>query len=61
MAADEMLCDDYVEVGGRTVAVPDSFGVDHGDGSLQADPQAVGLGPLDAPATFEAELFEPRF
>ena len=58
-SADEMFLDDAVEVLRPAVGIPGPLGVDHGDRPTVADPQAVGLGSLDASLFGEAKLLEP--
>ena len=47
-AGDQVLLDDALQGLRRGGMVPDAFGIDHGDGTLFADAQAIGLGPVDA-------------
>ena len=43
-APDQVFLDDPLEDGGRAGPVPDALGIDHGDGPLGANLQAIGLG-----------------
>ena len=43
-AAYQVLGDDVLKSGGSARAVPDSFGVDHRDGSVLAHTQTAGFG-----------------
>ena len=53
-----MLGDDALKGRGSTRAVPDSFGVDHGDGSVLAHTQTVGFGAVDLAVLREVEFSE---
>ena len=46
-AAYQVLGDDALKSGGSARAVPDSFGVDHRDGSVLAHTQTVCFGTVD--------------
>jgi len=56
---DQVFLDDPLEHGRIAVAVPGSLRVHHGDRSLPADAQAVGLGAVDAAAFGQPQRFEP--
>src|SRR5438128_1955489 len=58
-AADEMFLNDALE--NRRIArpVPGTFGIDDGNRSALADPQAIRLGSEDAALLGEAELLQP--
>ena len=47
LPADEVLLDNAFQHGRVAVAVPGSFGIDDGHRPARADPQAIGLGPID--------------
>ena len=55
--------DDAFEDFWRTRMVPNAFWIDHGDGALDADAQAVRLGAEDGGVAtgVEAEFFEAAF
>jgi len=44
---DEMFLDDAFQDCGRTRVIPDAFGIDHGDGAADADPETISLGAED--------------
>ena len=44
-----------------TVSIPSTFGVDHGDRSVSAQPQAARASTLNGTGVGKAELFEARF
>ena len=48
LAADEVLLQDAFEDLGSSRVIPNAVGIDHGDGSVLADAQAVCLSPIDA-------------
>ena len=48
LTADEVLLQDAFEDFGSGRVIPDAVGIDHGDGSVLANPQAVGLGAINA-------------
>src|SRR3990167_7146948 len=56
LTADQMPLDNPFERVLGAGMVPDAVGPDHGDGSMRADLQAIGLGSLDAAALFSARV-----
>lgn len=57
-----MLLDDALEIRLVTMAVPGSFRVYDGDGTLRADPQAIRLRSEDgALCVHQSEFFEASF
>ena len=57
-ASYQVLGDDALKSGGSARAVPDSFGVDHRDGSVLAHTQTVGFGAINLPVLRQVELGE---
>ena len=43
-AADQVLLNDALKHLGRAGVIPDALGIDHGNRTLRADPETVGLG-----------------
>ena len=62
MAADQVFLDDALEVFGSAGVIPDDIGINDGDGATDADPEAVGFGPVDEGlGAAEPELGEAFF
>ena len=57
-AADQVLGDDALQRRRGTRAVPHSFGVDDGDGSVLANTQTVGFGTVDLAVLRKVEFGE---
>ena len=57
-AAYQVLGDDALKSGGSARAVPDSFGVDHGNRSVLAHTQTVGFGAVNLAVLREIEFGE---
>jgi hypothetical protein len=57
--ADQVLLDDSLEHFLGAAVIPDLVGPDDRDGPCRTNLQAIGLGPLHAARSSEAELLEP--
>src|SRR6185295_14910844 len=55
---DEMFLDDPLEDWRIAGGIPRAFGIDDGDRTAFADPQAIGFGPQDAALLRQAELLQ---
>lgn len=60
LASEEVVLDHTLEHFWRTMAIPDTFGVDDRDGALgKADSQTVGFGPLNHSAVGQSKFAKP--
>ena len=61
LAADQMFLDDALDHFGRRRVIPNAIGVDHGDGAVFANSQAIGLGAIDAAGPLHQAAFGQAF
>jgi hypothetical protein len=58
----QVFLDDHFQHFRSAGVIPGAFGIDHGDGALGADPEAIGLRPIDKRfRAHEVELFQALF
>jgi len=56
--ADEVFLDDPLQDGGRARVIPGSLGINHGNRPMVADPEAIGLGPVDPSISRQAQFIQ---
>lgn len=59
--ANQMLLDDFLKHFGATGVIPDTLGVDHRDGTVRTDLQAIGLGSIDTTVAHQAQFQQASF
>lgn len=58
LAADEMLLDDFLKHLRGTGSIPNALGVNHRNRAIHAKPEAICLGPRNAPWSAEPQFVQ---